>query len=237
MTHTRHFEFLSTAAHPERLEEIVALLTQCYAASPLFVHMFQEEHVREALQIKNRCRLSIAAQNGQSWFWLDEDGIAVEGHLVIQQAVTPTEAQAIEQQRLRQLQSRDLRSLLGDAAAFREEVTVRAIISRKAECLAQLPPVDHDFSFNMFAVRPESQGRGVGSSAMRQALQQLVVEPFATGEARVRVTLMSQMMRNVALYQRIGFDTIDQQSLTSKEDETMNIPNVVMVRHFGGHAD
>lgn len=64
---------------------------------------------------------------------------------------------------------------------------------------------------------------------MRQLFAERL-EPLAATGATVRVSLMSQMERNLSLYLRQGFVVIDDERLTSEEDETMDIPNWVMIK-------
>jgi hypothetical protein len=57
--------------------------------------MYGRQNIAQALEMKNRARLSGYARD--SWFWLDETGQFVEGHVVLQKlpnnASRPTEDQ------------------------------------------------------------------------------------------------------------------------------------------------
>ena len=90
-------------------------------------------------------------------------------------------------------------------------------MSQKLIVMARQTPPDHDYAFSMFAVRPESQGKGVGGGVMRQLFAERL-QPLAATGATVRVSLMSQMERNLSLYLRQGFVVIDDERLTSEED-------------------
>jgi ribosomal protein S18 acetylase RimI-like enzyme len=76
--------------------------------------------------------------------------------------------------------------------------------------------------FGPFGVEPELQGQGIGSLVLREYTRRL----DAAGEHSY---LETEKPQNVALYQRFGFEVIDQ-------SEFMGVPNWFMWRESGAHG-
>ena len=73
--------------------------------------------------------------------------------------------------------------------------------------------------FGPFGVEPELQGRGIGSLVLREYTRRL-------DEAGEHSYLETEKPENVALYQRFGFEIVD-------ESEFMGVPNWFMWREAG----
>ena len=101
----------------------------------------------------------------------------------------------------------------------------------KGSALEKQPAVDHEYTFSMFAVRPECQGKGIGTGVLRQLFAERL-EPLAGTGATIRVTLMSQIEQNLTLYRRLGFREVAATRVVSDEDVAMDIPNWVMVKMY-----
>ena len=60
---------LQTVHHPERVDEIVSLVTDCYAADPACAYIW-EDQASKGLDMMTRFRLEAAGEH--SLFWLDD---------------------------------------------------------------------------------------------------------------------------------------------------------------------
>jgi GNAT superfamily N-acetyltransferase len=76
--------------------------------------------------------------------------------------------------------------------------------------------------FGPFGVEPELQGRGIGSLVLREYTRRL-------DEAGEHSYLETEKPENVALYQRFGFEIVD-------EAEVLGVPNWFMWREAGADA-
>lgn len=222
----RRFQLLKTLEHPERVSEIVGLVTGCYAESPMFCYMFGEE-VRRGLDWMNKRRLAEAGQH--SVFWLDTEG-HVEGHLIFK-PILPDTSTAAEKERKAAANEAETVAAMGMECWRRTGLAQKAFYG-SVNCAMQKETVaDHEWGIAMFAVRPACQGMGIGTAVLSQLFADQL-EPLAAAGGSVRVELKSQMQRNVAFYQRLGFKTVLHSRLVSPDDEGMNIPNWIMVRYF-----
>lgn len=218
-------EFLKTLDHPDRVDEIIALVTDAYAVSPVFLYMFGEDGVRRGLDALNAQRLEEAGPN--SLFWLDASG-RVEGHLVLKppgpdgpSAMNKTGAAAGEE------------TLLDDASARRRRLVFEAFMGHRNVVFETFPPVDQTWGLSMVALHAECMGLGIGSRAMRQVLAEHV-EPLAASGSSIRVNCMSQMERNLAFYQRLGFDDVGNTRLRHDSDPSMDVPNWILSKVYPG---
>jgi GNAT superfamily N-acetyltransferase len=76
--------------------------------------------------------------------------------------------------------------------------------------------------FGPFGVEPELQGKGIGSVVLREYTRRL-------DEAGEHSYLETEKPQNVALYQRFGFEVIE-------EDEVVGVPNWFMWREAGARG-
>ena len=79
---------LRTIDHPDRLDEIAALLTEGFLNNPLYVYVYGEDVAsrRRGLAYLNKRRVQLMGE--RSTFWMGQDG-SVQGHVCLMSADSP----------------------------------------------------------------------------------------------------------------------------------------------------
>jgi len=222
----RRFEILRTIDHPERIPEIIKVVTDAYVDSPMFSQPFTPAHVREGLDIFNAWRIKNAGSSSE--FWLDADG-HVEGHVML---MNKTEAPPPKPEELAELLAIPQR--FGDDVMERWKFAVGVFSQQATEAASRLDKVECLWNLQMLAVREDRRGCGVGTGVLRQLIADRI-EALAGAGKTIRVTLMSQMEQNLTLYKRLGFDVVFEGKIAGgSEFSDINIPNWVMSKLFCG---
>lgn len=219
---TAHRQLHRTVDNPDRQDEILELLADCYCDSPAWLYIFGGDlaEARRGLLFVGRARLRGAGK--WSEFWVDDAG-RVEGHIVLGPAheVNTKPRDAIS-------------DLLFFPLYFGVAATARLLLLMRGFEAGEhhLRLEENPWLLAQFAVRSDRQGRGIGSGMLRAMLAERVAA------IQGRCILASQEAKNLTLYERCGFHYLSREPMraTSGWFGDMDVPCWLMEQDFGTGA-